>query len=88
MAIGQKPFDEVGQKSYSKGMEQFLKEVRDYAAAIGVQPSTVVQRAAGMGGAKWSRWVAGDSSPTLRTVDKVRAYIAENPPEKNKGAAA
>ncbi|MEQ3670680.1 XRE family transcriptional regulator [Pseudophaeobacter sp.] len=60
-------------------MEQFLKEIRAYAARFGVSPSTVIQKA-GVSGGKWRRWVDGTSSPTLHTVDRLRAYMAENPP--------
>ena len=61
-------------------MEQFLAEVRDYAAQIGVKPSTVVQNAGAGGGATWKRWEDGLSSPTLRTLEKVRKHMADNPP--------
>lgn len=60
-------------------MDQFLKEIREYADALGVQPSTVIQRAAKLGGAVWARWEAGNGSPTMMTADKIRRYIAENP---------
>lgn len=60
-------------------MEQFMETVRAYAGALGVQPSTVVQRAAKLGGAVWARWEAGDGSPTLRTADKILKYMQENP---------
>lgn len=56
-----------------------MEEVRAYADALGVQPSTVVQRAAKLGGAAWAKWEAGDGSPTLRTADKILKYIKENP---------
>lgn len=56
-----------------------MEKVRAYAAALGVAPSTVVQRAAKLGGAAWAKWEAGDGSPTLRTADKILKYIEENP---------
>ncbi|AUQ93842.1 hypothetical protein PhaeoP66_04689 (plasmid) [Phaeobacter inhibens] len=61
-------------------MEQFLSQVRNYAEAIGVKPSTVIQKAGGGGGATWGRWESGESSPTLHTVDKIRKHMADNPP--------
>lgn len=60
-------------------MEQLILEVRAYARWFGITPSTVIQKA-GVSGGKWRRWEAGDSSPTLHTVDRLRAYMAENPP--------
>ncbi len=60
-------------------MEQFLRDVRVYAAARGIQPSTVIQRAKCGGGDKWARWETRKSSPTLNTVDRVYAYMAAHP---------
>lgn len=56
-----------------------MQKVRAYAAASGVEPTTIVQRAAKVSGAAWSRWDVGSSSPTLATADKILKYIAENP---------
>lgn len=59
-------------------MEQFITDVKAYAAACGLKPTTVVQRAAGVSGAAWGRWEAGGSC-TLATADKVRAFMRNNP---------
>lgn len=56
-----------------------MEQVRAYADALGVHPSTVVQRAAKLGGAAWAKWETGESSPTLRTADKILKYMKENP---------
>jgi len=56
-----------------------MQQVRAYATALGVEPTTVVQRAAKVSGAAWSRWSVGAGSPTLATADKILKYIAENP---------
>lgn len=69
----------VGIFTYCTTMEQFLEKVRTYADALGIQPSTVVQRAAKLGGAVWAKWEAGHASPTLRTADRILKYIEENP---------
>lgn len=70
-------------------MEQFLQAVRDYAAADGVQPSTVLQRAVGLSGSVWQRWEEGKGSPTLKTADRIMAYMKDNPPREHvqEGAA-
>ncbi|WP_121068365.1 helix-turn-helix domain-containing protein [Chachezhania antarctica] len=60
-------------------MEQFMDMVRAYADALGVRPSTVIQRAAKLGGSAWSKWEAGDGSPTLKTADKIVKYMEQNP---------
>ncbi len=61
-------------------MEQFLAEVRAYAVRCGIKPSTVIQNAGAGGGSSWRRWDEGKSSPTMITADRVRAYMAANPP--------
>ena len=60
-------------------MEQFIEKVCAYAGALGVQPSTVVQRAANVGGGSWAKWETGYGSPTLRTADKILKYMRDNP---------
>lgn len=56
-----------------------MQQVRAYAKALGVEPTTVVQRAAKVSGAAWSRWDVGAGSPTLATADKILKYITDNP---------
>lgn len=60
-------------------MEQFLKDVSDYAAQVNLKPSTVIQRV-GVSGDKWRRWQSRESSPTLHTVDRIMKFISDNPP--------
>jgi hypothetical protein len=70
-------------------MEQFIAEVTEYADACRLKPTTVIQRAAGVSGASWASWINGGSSPTLRTVDRVRAYMLANPaPQQSEETAA
>lgn len=57
-----------------------MQDVRAYAARFEVKPATVVQKAGAGGGSTWGRWVRDESSPTQRTLDKVRKYMADNPP--------
>lgn len=60
-------------------MDEFIQSVRSYADALGITPSTVTQRAAGVGGSTWVKWERRTSFPTLKTVDKILNYIEENP---------
>ena len=57
-----------------------MEKVRAYAARFGVQPTTVIQRAKSGGGGTWVKWESGDSSPTLHTVDRIKRFMADNPP--------
>lgn len=68
-------------------MEQFMAEVRAYAAAIGVLPTTIIQRADAGNGSTWAKWGAGGTA-THRTTDKVRSYMAEHPIPDNQEDAA
>ena len=61
-------------------MEQFISEIRAYAAALGVKPGTVLQRAGGLSGKVWPTWEAGTATCTLTMADRIRAYMAANPP--------
>lgn len=65
-------------------MEQFIEDVEAYATACGLLPTTVVQRAAGANGAAWQRWKDGGSC-SMRTADRVRQYMADNPPPERGG---
>lgn len=60
-------------------MEQFLKEVIEYAHATKRSPQHILRQAVGANWNLWSAWVGGSSSPTLHTVDRIRLYIRENP---------
>lgn len=62
-------------------MEQLIKEIEAFAAALGVKPSTVLQRAGGMGGGIWAKWVAGSAACTLPMADRIRRYMADHWPE-------
>ena len=57
-----------------------MAEVRAYAVQFGIAPSTVIQKAGAGGGGVWAKWESGGGSPTLRTVDRLRRYMADNPP--------
>ena len=70
-------------------MEDFLNEIREYAAAVGKKPSTVIQQATrdadgrnGLGGMAWTRWEDGGGC-TVETMARIRRFMADNPPAEN-----
>ncbi|MBL1434715.1 MAG: XRE family transcriptional regulator [Rhodobacteraceae bacterium] len=77
--MGQKALTILGQITYMPIMEEFIKEVEIYATAMGLLPSTVIQRAANLGGGKWAVWKNGGSC-SMRTADRIRAHMTANPP--------
>lgn len=60
-----------------------MAEIRDYAAARGVKPATVLQMAAALSGTTWAKWERGAAVCSMRTAEKLRAYMAANPPAEN-----
>lgn len=65
-----------------------MTEIEMYAAAFGIQPTTVVQRAGAVSGKAWSNWLSGGSC-SMRVADRIRKYMADNPPAlKQDGEAA
>lgn len=56
-----------------------MQEIENYASARGILPATVVQSATGHSGTTWAKWQAG-ATCSLRTAEKLRAYMAANPP--------
>lgn len=64
-----------------------MDEIRAYAKACGLHPSTVVQRSGCGGGLTWKKWQSGGSC-SMRTADRLRQWMLDNPaPVKNEDAA-
>ncbi|WP_226782731.1 hypothetical protein [Oceaniglobus trochenteri] len=70
-------------------MEQLIDEIEGYAAAVNRSPEVILRAAISASWSQWGKWKAGTSSPTMRVVDRIRAYMAENPApaEQERGAA-
>lgn len=64
-------------------MEQLISEVEAYARAIGQKPQRVLRDALDAGWREWDSWKGGRSSPTMARADRLRTYMAENPPEED-----
>ncbi len=56
-----------------------MAEIMEYAAARGIKPATVLQLAAGLSGTTWDKWRQNVASCSLRTAERIRGYIAQNP---------
>jgi hypothetical protein len=69
-------------------MDQLILEVQTYAAACGLLPTTVVQRAIGASGVTWRKWTEQGASCSLTTADRLRAWMRENPPAADKDPVA
>lgn len=64
-------------------MEQLIADVEAYAASVDRKPQAVLRDAIGAGWKEWESWKAGKSSPTMARVDRLRDYMAENPPRED-----
>jgi len=68
-------------------MEQLINEIEQAASALGMTPQSLLRKALGASWSTWSDWASGKSSPTLATVDKLRAWIASSQPVDEEGSA-
>lgn len=64
-------------------MEQFIREIRNYAAGVGKSPQWVLRQAIGANWGQWDSWIKGASSPTLHTADRLRRWMEQNPPPES-----
>lgn len=60
-------------------MEQLIAEIEAAAAARGMNPRALLKKSIGASWSTWDSWLAGKSSPTMASVDRIRAWIADNP---------
>lgn len=68
-------------------MEQFITEIESYCDRADIKPQRLLRDVLGASWGQWDQWKAGAASPTLRNVDRLRAHMAEHPPERAEDAA-
>jgi len=68
-------------------MEQLIAEIEAYASSMDRKPQWVLREAIGAGWKEWTLWRAGTSSPTMARVDRLRDYMAANPPAETETEA-
>ena len=56
-----------------------IKEITDYSLKVGLSSATVCRRA--VGNSRLPARLQAGQSCTIRTLEKLRAYMAENPPK-------
>jgi len=78
--MGKFPLAKVGEHPHKRGMEQLINEIERDAAALGLSPQHLLRKAIGASWKTWADWVDGKSTPTLATVDRIRAWVAKNQP--------
>jgi hypothetical protein len=66
-------------------MDELICEVEAFAARTGGTPQKVLRDAIAAGGGQWASWKRGDSSPTMKVVDRLRTFMADLPAESEKG---
>lgn len=66
--------------------DDIIRELESYAEMVGLSPATVTSRAVS-NSRLYERMKAGGSC-SLKTADRVRSYMAANPPSVRKESAA
>lgn len=64
-------------------MENLISEIEAYARAVDRTPQAVLRQAIDAGWREWESWKSGKSSPTMARVDRLRAFMAANPPRED-----
>jgi hypothetical protein len=86
--MGKFPVDSLGICPHFDGMEQLIAEIETYARAARLTPQSVIRRAVNAKGSAWALWCSGQSSPTMATVDTLRAWMRDNPPAQAESVEA
>jgi hypothetical protein len=67
-------------------MEQLIREIETYCAALGVKPQKLLRDVIGASWRQWDAWKAGTSSPTMAVADRLRTHMAAHPPKAAAGS--
>lgn len=68
-------------------MEQFIREIEDYTAAADMTPQKFLRDVINAKWGQWQKWKDREASPTLKVVDRLRAYMAAHPAVPKEDAA-
>lgn len=63
-------------------MEQLIIEIEEFCAASQIAPEKLLRVSVGATWGLWQKWKNGEASPTMKVADRVRAYMAANPPKQ------
>ena len=69
-------------------MEQLIAEIEVAAAVRGMNPRALLKKSISASWSTWDSWLAGKSSPTMASVDRIRAWMADNPATSDDEAVA
>lgn len=61
-------------------MEQLIADIEAYAARSGMKPQAILRAAINAKWSTWEGWVRRNSSPTVANADRIRDWMAGNPP--------
>ena len=67
-------------------MEQFIREIESYASKRGTSPQALLRQTLNAEWSRWEKWTSRAASPRMETVERLRAYMAANPPTQTEGA--
>lgn len=61
-------------------MEQLILEIEEYCSAKQIAPQKLLRDTINATWGLWQKWKDSEASPTMKVADRIRAYMAANPP--------
>lgn len=61
-------------------MEQLILDIEAFCAARQMAPQKLLREAINATWGLWQKWKDGEASPTMKVADRIRDYMAANPP--------
>ena len=62
-------------------MEKLITDIEEFCVASQIAPEKLLRLSVGATWGLWQKWKSGEASPTMKVADRVRAYMAANPPK-------
>lgn len=59
-------------------MEQLISDIEAYCERVGITPQKLLRDAINAQWGQWQKWKIGESSPTMKVADRLRAFMDEN----------
>ncbi|SNT39016.1 hypothetical protein SAMN05421763_11385 [[Luteovulum] sphaeroides subsp. megalophilum] len=74
--MGKFPLSMWGSSPIFAAMEQLISDIEAHCTACGISPQKLLREAINAKWGQWQDWKDGKSSPTMKVVDRLRAFMA------------